>query len=267
MKSNWTSGAGLWNSQDKENPFASGYHVVSVPYCTGDAHIGSQTTEYKVNGKKKVLQHFGHRNLTLIFEKVKALFPDPKKVVLLGESSGGIAAAFRMRDLVAMYPQAAKYILSDAGTPFLPQYLKGNGYETAIRVWGAEGNFPSDNGRIKTFGDVWDYNRKHFPEVKFGFIHSYGDLTMMMFATALGAKTPGNVIRDTVTTAAVEHMGENNRMQKVFFFDNLQHTRLHKPLEKQYSLGVYLKDWINRMMNDDPAWENVRPNAYRTQAQ
>ena len=118
-----------------------------------------------------------------------------------------------------------------------------------------------ENGRIKTFGDVWDYNRKNFPEVKFGFIHSYGDVVMMMFATALGAKTPGNVIRDTVMTASLVHMGENNPNQRVFFFDNLEHTRLHKPLERQFSMGVSLKAWITQMITDAPAWENVRPDA------
>ncbi len=260
MKSDWTNGQGLWNSQDKENPFAEGFHIVSVPYCTGDAHIGSKTTEYKINGKKVILRHNGHTNLQLVFEKTKELFPDPKKVVLMGISSGGIAAAFNMRKIAALFPFSAKYILSDAGTPFLPQFLKGDKYATAIQVWGAEQNFPMDSGRVRTFGEVWDYNRKNFPEVRFGFIHSYGDMVMMLFATALGATTPGNVIRDTVTEAAVSHMGENNPAQKVFFFDNLEHTRIHKPLEKQFSLGKSLKVWIREMINDEATWDNVRPS-------
>ena len=259
MKSDWTNGNGLWNAYDKENPLAEDFHVISIPYCTGDAHIGSKTTEYKINGKKVVLRHYGHRNIQLVLDKAKALFPDPRKVALVGISSGGIAAAFNMRRLVALYPHSAKYVLSDAGTPFLPQFLKGDKYETAIRVWGAEGNFPMDSGRIKTFGEAWDFNRKNFPEVRFGFIHSYGDMVMMLFATALGASQPGNVIRDTVTEAAVSHMGTSNPAQKVFFFDNLEHTRIHKPLERQFSLGKSLKEWIRQMFNDDPAWDNVRP--------
>ncbi len=260
MKSDWTNGNGLWDSHDRENPLADGFHIISIPYCTGDAHIGSKTTEYKINGKKVVLQHYGHRNIQFVLEKAKLLFPDPHKVVFMGISSGGIAAAFNMRKLVALYPHSAKYVLSDAGTPFLPQFLKAeNKYGTAIAVWGAEDNFPMDAGRVKTFGEVWDYNRKNFPEVKFGFIHSYGDMVMMLFATALGAKQPGNVIRDTLTTAAITHMGVNTPTQKVFFFDNLEHTRIHKPLEKQFSLGHSLKEWIRQMLTDDVAWDNVRP--------
>ncbi len=260
FRGDWTNGEGLWNSHDVRNPFASQYNIVSIPYCTGDAHIGSRTATYQIKGKTVLLRHHGYTNLRLVFAKIKELFPSPEKAVLMGTSGGGLGVAFHMRHFASLFPDAKKYVLNDAGLPFLPQFLTGNGYESAIQSWGAEDNFPTAiDRRIKTFGDVLDFNRDAFPEIKFGYVQSYGDLVMMMFASALGAKVPGNVVRDTSVEAAKTHIGEATPFQKVFFFDNLQHVHLFFSMEKQISENVSLRDWIREMVTDGSRWENVIP--------
>lgn len=260
FRGDWTDGQGLWNSKDERNPFAKDYNIVSIPYCTADAHMGSRHAVYQIKGKPVTIRHVGYNNLRLAFAKIKELFPSPERAVLMGTSGGGLGVAFHMRHFHELYPDAKKYVIDDAGLPFLPQFLQGPGYESAITSWGAQENFPSDTARLKTFGDLLDFNRRQFPDIKFGFIQSYGDMVMMMFASALGAKVPGNVVRDTSVEAARSHIGELNPTQKVFFFDNLMHVHLFMPMEKQVSEKVALRDWIREMVTDGSRWRNVIPD-------
>lgn len=259
MRDDWTSGGGIWNSQDSENPFAKRYNVVSIPYCTGDAFIGNRVTQYDYKGKPYSLRHVGYNNVSLVLEAAKMLFPNPYRLVLIGGSAGGIGAAFHMRNLAKWFPKTKKYVINDGGTPFLPAYLKGDELHKAMVAWGADTNFPTDIDQpARHFGDLWAYNRAKFPEIRYAFIHSYGDPIMMFFATALGAITPGNVIRDTLVDAAINYIGEKSKSHKVFYIDNVQHTRLFRQLEYQNSDGKNLRTWLNEMVNDLP-WQGIRP--------
>lgn len=255
----WTHGQGLWNSKDKENPFASHYNIISVPYCTGDAHTGSKVQNYGTAEKPFIVHHQGYKNILLALNAAKHLFPHPRRAVFMGSSSGGIGVTYHLRNFVTAYPHVATYVINDGGTPFEPPFVNDKAYTHVLGSWGAYETFPEQfRESLSTFGQVWDFNRIQFPKVRFGFVHSYGDKVMTGFAQALGASTPLHAVRDMLVNASEKYMGNKTSNQKVFYLNDYDHVRLGTPLEKQNSAGKNLKVWVSEMVND-VAWDNVRP--------
>src|SRR5262249_25384279 len=70
------------------SPFRSGYNIVKIPYCTGDAHIGNTMTYY--DRFPTAYYHYGSPNMNNFLFAIHNRFPSPQKVALVGMSAGGI---------------------------------------------------------------------------------------------------------------------------------------------------------------------------------
>lgn len=259
----WNNGEGVFNRLDPENPFKD-YTVVTIPYCTGDVFVGDTKIDYGAPFSTWEVQHRGYQNALLTLQAASELFSNAKKVVLMGTSAGGIGAYTHMRNLDELFPHSQKYVISDAGTPIQAPFVSQEQYARVLRNWNAYQGFPVDdeNRPAVSFGDVLAYNRKTFPHIKFGLIHSYSDYVMTGFATGLGAPDYTTAVRDTIIHAANKQIGPNTPYQKVFFTESWAHTLTQYSLKRTKSLNVSLADWISAMLNDGK-WENVRPDLER----
>ncbi|NBT58523.1 hypothetical protein EBT16_07040, partial [bacterium] len=256
----WNQGEGVFSHSDPNNPFKD-YTVVTIPYCTGDVFVGDSTMDYGKPFSTYVLNHKGYDNALNTIREASQLFPDAKKVVLMGTSAGAIGAYTHMRNFDALFPKAQKYVVSDAGTPFQTPFISEEMYVRVLKHWNAYKGFPVDesNRPAENFGAVLDYNRRKFPHIKFGLIHSYSDYVMTGFAVGMGAPDYSTAIHDTIIYAAEKQIGTDTPYQKVFYTESWGHTFTQYPLGKSKSLNTSLAEWIHGMINDGP-WENVRPD-------
>lgn len=262
----WINGQGIHNSRDPKNPFASNYNIITVPYCTGDSYTGDRDADYGTPGAPYVIRHRGYRNTVLTLEAIQKQFPTPEKVALVGCSAGGIGVYYHLRSLAKLYPDVAKYVVSDAGTPFRPPHLTAANYERIMKAWGADTTLVKDDGTgkpVTDFGELIRYNTKQFPDVKFSFLSSYNDKTMTFFAWAVGSPSPLAAVKKTIIDVADNFIGDA-RNSRVFFTEGTTHCFTPSPLSATASQGVTLDNWLTAMMGDsDGQWKSIRPDKTR----
>ena len=256
----WNNGEGVFSHQDPANPLRD-FTVVTVPYCTGDVFVGDTKIDYGKPFSTWELHHKGYNNALLTLQAASQIFPDAKKVVLMGTSAGAIGAYAHMRNLDALFPKSKKYVISDAGTPFQSPFVSQAHYDRVLRNWNAYKGFPVDdeNRPAASFGAILEYNRQHFPHIRFALIHSYSDYVMTGFSMGLAAPDYTTAVHDIIIHAAEKQIYPDNPYQKVFYTESWGHTFTQYPLKQTKSLDVSLSDWLHGMLNDGP-WENVRPD-------
>jgi len=261
----WNQGTGIFNRYDRRNPFGENYHIVTIPYCTGDIYTGDRVIDYGTTQSPLVLRHRGYENVRSVLNAVKKLYPTPEKVAMVGCSAGGIGAIYHLRNLVSTFPTSKKYVLSDAGTPFKPPFLKEANYRMIMRNWGAESTLPPHFwfNRVSDFGQLVEYNSRQFPEVRFGFISSYRDRMMTFFALAVGSPSPFTAIKENIIHVAETHLtGASN--SRVYYTDSSTHCHTPIPLSEVSSLDKNLGDWLREMVDDSGDWASIRPDKVRS---
>ncbi len=253
----WNNGDGIGDATDSNNPFAADYSVVTVPYCTGDVHAGARTINYGTDAAPYVIRHQGFKNVQLAFDKVKSIFPNPDKVVLLGCSAGGIGAYYHMGTLAKAFPDSEKMVISDAGTPFRPPYINADKYKMVMTNWGADKTLPEG---VTDFSGLIADNGKRYPDIDFGFISSYQDKTMTFFALAVGSASPFTAVRDTIIDLSDKYLGLNNPRAKVFYTNTSMHCHTVEALGGIQSGDQNLGQWLTAMVEHKKGWENERPD-------
>ncbi len=114
------------------NPFAD-WHVVFIPYCTGDVHTG-QTTRLLDNplglpGNGRV-NHFGRINAKAMEKLARDLFVNPEQVYVTGTSAGAYGALLNSFFLIKNVFPASKFdVLGDAGDGVITQDWFDNSFD------------------------------------------------------------------------------------------------------------------------------------------
>jgi hypothetical protein len=249
----WNEGPGLQNAADPLNPFGQDYDVVTVPYCTGDVYSGSRTADYG-GLKPHVMRHHGYENVTRVLAEVKQHYPKPEKAVLFGCSAGGIGAYYHLRGFAEAFPDSRRYVVSDAGTPFKPPYLRAAKYEMVMSNWGADATLPEG---VRDFGALIRYNTEHYPDIRFGLIDSYKDKVMGFFAMTVGSPTPFVAVERSLNDAADGMEGSANA--RVFYTQGNRHCHSPEPLGQVTSEGESLGQWLGDLIGDSSDWKSHRP--------
>jgi len=93
---------GIFGDND-DNPVSSWTRIV-ILYCTGDAHLGTDTTNV----------HFGgYENALLTLDWVYEHYPDPQYVALSACSAGSLGLMYWSRSVLLQYPQSQATVLLD----------------------------------------------------------------------------------------------------------------------------------------------------------
>lgn len=255
----WNTGPGVWNGHDPANPFSKDYSIVNIPYCSGDAHAGNRVSHYSADYK---LIHQGFRNTALAINMARQIFPNPKRAVLMGCSAGGIGVLFHQRRFEAIYPNAKKYVIDDAGTPFSPPHVSAYDYDAIRTTWGADSTAgKDDDGKpIGDFRQLLMANVKHYPQTRFAFVSSYLDVVMGFFARNLGSSMWPGVIRGIIVELADDPAFRQSPGARVYYRPGYVHCLTNRDLQSIESDGTRLGDWLTSMVYDDPSWGDVRPD-------
>lgn len=257
----WEDGEGIHSRHDKGNPIDLEYDIVTVPYCTGDVYAGDRDANYGTQEEPYVIRHRGYRNIKLMLEAIKKMYPSPEKAVMIGCSAGGIGAYYHLPNFAATFPTAKKFVVSDAGTPFKPPYLSERKYQAIMKSWGAENTFPEAHpgeAKSRDFFAVIQQNTKYFPDIRFGLISSLADQTMTFFALAVGSTAPFQAVRNSIVDVAEHAIGRNAENAKVFFDNGNMHCHTPHELGVMTAGGTSLGQWMTEMISESRDWQNVR---------
>ena len=110
---------GLLDFGNPANPVGD-WTVVTVPYCTGDVHLGSVDRTYDTVGhpllpRQITIRHRGYDNFMVVLDWISRNVPQGVTDLLVtGASAGGYGAAAHFPWLAQQYPQARLSVLADA---------------------------------------------------------------------------------------------------------------------------------------------------------
>lgn len=226
------------------NDFAGrGYHVVVIPYCTGDLHQGFHTHE--IDGQ--TVYFHGRRIIEDIFDRFDGQFASAAKLVFAGYSAGSIALGFNA-DLIARYDDP--YIIADSFW-LDDESLKVRLGWTSGR-WEAVTNFIYPNKPAHCQGAHWAHcfpSRAHF-EAK--------GLTRVFPIWNMGDRYNANGDQQAVrraTHADIRHYGAGlsidarRRQMKGFEDDNWGHVMTANDLYDQEIEGMSVKQLIHNWID------------------
>jgi hypothetical protein len=246
------------------NPIGQGHHFVRVPYCTGDIFMGDKVTDYGTAAKPNVVRHVGYRNLTLVLAEIQKRFPDPDRIFYMGTSAGGLGATYNLHQLRGVYPRTKVFALNDGGLPFKTPFVPEANLEELYTTWGAHQTNPAHSTWARERGEnlasaIVAYNQKEFPDVSYGFISSYKDWTMTLFARMLSAGSFTTAVKKIMISLADEEFTKAPN-SKVFYLDDYWHGYASKDPNTVVSKGVKLSDWVAAGVADAHGWADVRPD-------
>ena len=175
---------GVFDFANPENPFKD-YNVVSIPYCTGDIHMGSQDVEYTGRDGAVTIHHQGFTNASAALDWVYENYTAPEDVFVSGCSAGGYGAIFHAPRVIEQYGDTAATIthLSDASIGVLPD----ESYFDGFNVWGIGENIPDwlpmQEALQSNFNPVDYYTAvaQQYPEHTFGEYTTAYDNVQVLF--------------------------------------------------------------------------------------
>lgn len=233
-------------TRDAANPYRDASFVY-IPYCTGDAHAGTNVATFTYMGQERDMHFEGGHNAELVLARAAATWPSAGRVTLVGVSAGGygvMANWFRAR---AMFPGTRVDAIDDSG---LPVDMPASRWRTVSEAWGID--FPVDCTTCDSMGDTLPYYATTAPLPSRYALLAYLDDSVI--PTFYG--TTGAVLGRALTTLRTTTMATTN--QRTYYVDQTGHVLLGDPTQHA-ATGPNVGEWITQFATDDPAWTDVGP--------
>ncbi|MCI1305832.1 MAG: pectin acetylesterase-family hydrolase [Lachnospiraceae bacterium] len=216
---------GITEIGNPHNPF-DGWSFLVITYATGDFHVGSRDFPYAgEDGREKILHFHGHKNFRLAMDLCAQYFPDPRKILIAGDSAGAFAVPALAEEILEdYYPETGDVtLLSDCGQLCYDKWRR-----TARDVWGAPER-------------IWKPIRGENLTVEwFRSCHAkLGDRIRYLYSAS---------VRDYLLSAYLSDMTRkvyrtDAEFQEKFFEQSREMIRDLKEITSRF--GIFLYDWKN----------------------
>ena len=243
-----TGEGGIFDFADDRNPFAN-HSFVYVPYCTGDVHLGSVTTEYAPG---LTVRHKGSVNATAALDDLAAAFPGATDVVVIGESAGSIAAPLYAGLAADRLPDARIAVLADGSGAYpdaaaLNDVLAAWGFGNASPNWPESAGLPAEQW---SFPGLYIQSGRHDARIVFA-RHDYAfDEEQESRLSLIGIRARDLLARIDANEAQIEDAGVNLLS---YIAPGDDHTVLSDGLFYTEAVnGVKLVDWVTRVVEGEP---------------
>jgi hypothetical protein len=240
---------GIFDLARADNPFRD-YSFVYVPECTGDLHLGDVTREYS---PELTVEHNGYVNGTAALAYVAETYPDAAQVVVVGKSTGSVAAPV-YGGLAADQLPDAQVTVFGAQSGHVPDDPELN---TAISEWwGVYDNMPdwevNEGLTARDWGPprFWIQAGLHNPEIVMArFDYAY-DEEAARSADDLGIDPSELLAVIDANEAAIEEAGV---VQHSYTAPGDDHGILEWPEFYELEVnGITLVDWVTRLIAGEP---------------
>jgi hypothetical protein len=137
---------GIQGQEPENNPDFGGFHMIFIPYCSGDLHTGQSVTPNNWG------VHFsGHNIVQGVMEAVirKYNMADAEEIIFSGESAGGIGAFANMDFVRGLVPKVKTFV----GVPIGGFYFSNTFPYTGP---GAKAYIPWNFTSLQTYYKLWD---------------------------------------------------------------------------------------------------------------
>lgn len=278
---------GIMDATRADNPLKD-WNMIFIPYCTGDAHIGSQDSIYTdpsgiINAGQPVLvQHRGFDNFMAVREWLKNS-PDRasmKQVLIAGSSAGAYGALINFSRIHSIYPTTTKIsLLADGGVgnftdSFIKKVFKPNGpwkTENTLATWIPGIKNISSYHALNFFATLATGIEHHFTKSKFAYVTTAWDGVQTLFLNIMrktdqGIDDPNQWFNITPVTAVewnlrtLATLNANallNGNAKYYIGAGTSHVELLDAFTENVFYteksagGIYLKDWVNRLIGNN----------------
>jgi hypothetical protein len=241
--------SGLFAQDNAENPFLD-YNMVSLPYCTGDVHVGAGKKTYAYTdaaGKKVEVPtfHVGYQNSTTVLNWVYKNFQSPQRIIVAGSSAGAIGSSFYSGLIAERYPSVPVVLLADAAggynSPRLPVVFKAWNTASILPNWK---EYTGETNESLTFEDFYIASANHNKNLTIAQYNAAGDQVQINFCLLLGDPPDSFKIQQRI----LHHYTEIESAVDIFYSytpGGKVHTILRSPEFYTYKVeGIRFVDWI-----------------------
>jgi hypothetical protein len=178
------SSSGIFTEDSAVNPVGD-WHIIFVPYCTGDVHAGDRPDQV-VDGVDGTQQFVGYRNGAEFLERIVPTWPHLSHVLVTGSSAGGFGAGVQYDRIVRAFPKAKVTLLDDSGPPLPPGVLAPCLQQRWADLWGFEDVMPKGcpdclPAQGGGMANLARYLAEAHPDQRLGLISSTADATIRFF--------------------------------------------------------------------------------------
>jgi hypothetical protein len=240
---------GILDFDRTDNPFAD-YSFIYVGSCTGDADLGDVSQEY---APELTVEHNGFVNGTAALSYLAENYPDAAQVVVVGKTSGSVAAPVYGGLAANLVPEAQITVFGAQSGAF-PDDPDFNA-EVLGALWGAYKNMPdwevNEGLTARDWGPprFWIQAGLHDPDIVMArFDYAY-DPNAARALKQLGVDSSTLEVSDA-NEAAIEAAGV---VQHSYTAPGAKHGILD--LDTFYEIevnGVRLVDWVEALLAGDP---------------
>jgi len=278
-------GSGFGDLTHPDNPFKD-WHVIRVPYCSCDIHLGDNAVDYPpippfVPGKH--VEHRGYDNGKLAEKWAREHFLNPSDMFVTGSSAGSYGAMVHGVHLSGAYDATSINVMGDGGNGVATQEFM----DVNFNNWGAMHNLPDVPGIVgvpsseMTIPLILTAAASHYAGVNWsnystafdgggggqtGFynVMLHPENPLVAQATWWNASCEFNEVMsqqafDTSEAAALE-----NDNYRYYIASGSRHTGFGNPRVYDDTTGGVppLVDWVNAMIDDDASWVNIEAAPY-----
>lgn len=256
-----TLGRGITDRTDEDNPFAD-WNYVYVPYCSGDAHSGTNPDGF--GGRTQV----GHTNYQRYIERIAATFAESvDEVVLGGRSAGGLGTIVNYPSTASAFGCTPVHMVNDSGALLTDTYLRPCLQQTTREVWGIVVPSECERCACDDGGGLVNsipFLARRYPDRNFGLMSYTADGTFRQFFSygySAGCNLPTTMPPEDYEAGLLELrtlMADDSNF-RTFLVSGDSHTFTFAGLADSTAGGVTLADWLQQLRTDDAAWTDVGP--------
>jgi len=181
---------GIFDTTNSTNPFLN-WNQIYVPYCTGDAHIGTNAGANVPDdfGFATTQRFVGALNMQLFVSRIVPTFKSVDQVVLTGSSAGGIGAGLNFGMVQDSFGSVPVTLVDDSFPPFTgTQDITPCLQALSNSLWGLQAALPSDCAECSDpdggFTNIVPYWLQKYPQGHFGLVSSIHDQVIRLFLAA-----------------------------------------------------------------------------------
>ena len=232
---------GILNARDGSNP-AADYDVGYVSYCDGTLFSGDRD----VDGRS----FRGLKNLSASLDVIARSYPDPSKILLIGNSAGGAGTHYALPLVRRLYPEVEIDLLNDSG----PGVFGPGGFEATVEYWNSAAFFPASCPSCSSGDNLAEYHAYQLtedPNMRMGYISSKQDEVIV-------AELPfdGDTFeRELLATIDALSDAHPDRFRSLVA-DGEQHTFVLSDFDYAIA-GTTVRLWITDMLAGSESWVSL----------
>lgn len=237
---------GILEAGNPANP-TTDYDLGYIPYCDGTLFTGDRDVDSDGDGNND--RYFrGIQNLSASLDVIVRNYPAPSRIVLAGNSAGGLGIHYALPLVRKQYPDVPIELINDSGMGI----QQPGSQERLNAYWNSGSFFPASCSTcIGEDGNLTEYHKYQLAEdenIRMGFISSTQDEVIVGRLSIDGAAFEAELLE------AVEELEEAYPER---FRSLMSKTDEHTYIIKQFDFAVAdttVRQWVTNMLSFSERW-------------